>query len=366
MLSLKVLGERDKYQKSRLLLLTVASFSKPPIQDKTRYSPRTPRMPSHLVRWNPSELFSIGPIGKCIGFAPSKGRRCRIVIAGSNADTAESLLMEMAKLGVLSAEVDELLEPLASLLLCRRWHQDQVDGIVERWEEKLRSLRVKTAARLLDLALSVPVAAPPAIRPLPRREVQTSSTTLLRRQPRASPAIRLHDHLDSESVVPTQTHRHDTERTASLPTTSTTSTTRLVEEDVHTPDRSVYRQGIIAARLAPRAIQARRQAQEPELPISPSPTLGMANNDPPRAERAPSSPPQSPLFRPAEPTEAEPLEPGRKTIEGECSICQDDLCVEDRLVWCKAQCGQNFHQECMQTWHEVSTQRRSCPYWLVF
>lgn len=56
-------------------------------------------------------------------------------------------------------------------------------------------------------------------------------------------------------------------------------------------------------------------------------------------------------------------EPGRRAVEGDCSICHEDLNEGGILLWCKAQCGQNFHQGCIITWLETSYSERKCPYW---
>lgn len=42
----------------------------------------------------------------------------------------------------------------------------------------------------------------------------------------------------------------------------------------------------------------------------------------------------------------------RKPIEGDCPICYCELEVDDpgSIVWCRAACGQNIHQECFQMW----------------
>lgn len=41
----------------------------------------------------------------------------------------------------------------------------------------------------------------------------------------------------------------------------------------------------------------------------------------------------------------------RKTIEGECPICYMELDEkQDKLVWCKAACGNNMHKSCFDAW----------------
>ncbi|KZF22021.1 hypothetical protein L228DRAFT_268521 [Xylona heveae TC161] len=40
----------------------------------------------------------------------------------------------------------------------------------------------------------------------------------------------------------------------------------------------------------------------------------------------------------------------RKPITGDCAICHEPFEDNDSLVWCKSQCGQNFHAPCWNEW----------------
>lgn len=56
----------------------------------------------------------------------------------------------------------------------------------------------------------------------------------------------------------------------------------------------------------------------------------------------------------------------RKPIEGECSICYEELEKDEALVYCKAGCGQNMHKACMEMWAATKraqgTKIVTCPY----
>lgn len=47
----------------------------------------------------------------------------------------------------------------------------------------------------------------------------------------------------------------------------------------------------------------------------------------------------------------------RKELEGDCPICFSPFEGADDTVYCRAQCGQNMHEECFQMW--AATKRRS-------
>lgn len=59
-------------------------------------------------------------------------------------------------------------------------------------------------------------------------------------------------------------------------------------------------------------------------------------------------------------------EKNRKIINGNCSICWDEMRLDDKmnLVFCVAQCGQNFHSSCITKLESVRKERRepmTCP-----
>ena len=59
----------------------------------------------------------------------------------------------------------------------------------------------------------------------------------------------------------------------------------------------------------------------------------------------------------------------RRSLLVECPICKEKMCDSwTSLVWCKRECGQNFHKECFKQWERVLRSRREqiwCPYWYV-
>ena len=64
----------------------------------------------------------------------------------------------------------------------------------------------------------------------------------------------------------------------------------------------------------------------------------------------------------------DPPQPNRKAIEGDCSICCEDLVANNGhdITWCKARCGQNFHTDCVDEWHAFQHRDKTvktCPYW---
>jgi len=90
------------------------------------------------VHPTPSEPFN------CVGFAPSKGRRCQNPINISNRGTASRMLDRMDRSESVS-DITRDLRELASLLLCIRNHQSQVEKFYNKWQRLIAEeyLRVK-------------------------------------------------------------------------------------------------------------------------------------------------------------------------------------------------------------------------------
>ena len=56
------------------------------------------------------------------------------------------------------------------------------------------------------------------------------------------------------------------------------------------------------------------------------------------------------------------LQKGRNTVEGECRICHEELETNtDDIVFCRARCGQNIHQHCLDAWKSSQDGALTCP-----
>jgi hypothetical protein len=61
--------------------------------------------------------------------------------------------------------------------------------------------------------------------------------------------------------------------------------------------------------------------------------------------------------------EAEESDGNRKPIEGECPICYTEFePLKEKIVYCKAACGNNVHDECMRHWMQARQGKATCPY----
>ncbi|KAH6707913.1 hypothetical protein BKA61DRAFT_558559 [Leptodontidium sp. MPI-SDFR-AT-0119] len=73
----------------------------------------------------------------CVGYAPSKGRRCRIAINKYNRQTITNTLNEISYLHPSDPNVVSRLRGVAGAALCVRRHQGQASDILSQWRSKL-------------------------------------------------------------------------------------------------------------------------------------------------------------------------------------------------------------------------------------
>jgi len=98
-----------------------------------------PSIPSSSeARWDPIKAFSIhnhekGGAVSCVGWAPSKRRRCQNPIAAQNRSAAEYLLKDMSYRDP-NTVTDATLEMIAGYSLCRAYHQNQKAEMVRNWK----------------------------------------------------------------------------------------------------------------------------------------------------------------------------------------------------------------------------------------
>jgi hypothetical protein len=97
-------------------------------------------MEDTMSLWDPWRVFLHSEHdGRCIG-RTNKARDCRNPINSASMQEATKKMIELARIPPRSPDVQSHLLRLASLRLCRRWHQSQSNEIVRRWNEQLSRL----------------------------------------------------------------------------------------------------------------------------------------------------------------------------------------------------------------------------------
>lgn len=74
----------------------------------------------------------------CIDYVSSQRRRCRNPIRADNRRSIMEMLNEIAYLPPQSHDVASRLRAIASLALCPAFHQNQIDTVINRWQEIIK------------------------------------------------------------------------------------------------------------------------------------------------------------------------------------------------------------------------------------
>lgn len=410
-------------------------------------------MAPSVDRWDAIKVLKIDYVDKCAGFAPSKGRRCHNRIADHNQGHGKRILDKLGSSDLDSRSLKNDLEDLAPVILCKRNHQNQAATMVDQWLRMIVKLKAERSQQRAE-SLRTSQRSSGRVPPLQLQSSAVTTSTSSRRSrpvplvdpdhqlptPPATPSRRvsLNNRVDqvieamslsSMEIERTIARLAASARTLQPPNPTTPSTISPPEAPqlVH-QDNPI----IISAPTTP----SLQYAETPLTITVPEPDI-----TPLLPEGAPVTVtvPDSPLLSPVHTSSIEecsicfeplphhtaissecghsfhadcingaldyqdscnPRQPHscpycrtawlRRKVEGDCSICQDQLLPgredgedegetenagqsEDHadsagqgeeLVWCELQCGKNYHAGCMRGWLaavEDRGGRRSCP-----
>ena len=304
----------------------------------------------------------------CVGWARTQGRRCRNPIAYHNQAAARSTLAGGDEKLRAGRSVESVLHNVAPLLLCRRWHQDQAGAVATKWCREVDSYQESRRTASV--------------------ESQTVSAETLRdfyKQLRdmAEQLARLQK--ETTRQAPVAAHAL-TEREGNTSQTSQQGPRQLqieAPEEEHDRSESVEEPSRGGQETVPQG-----RVESPTSDATPEPTSSSQETDhvpEPVFAGTPSAsedvPPPSPNLFPI--VEESTSTATRKIIgDNPCYICYEALLDDGQdgdsseemaphlLVWCKGQCGVNFHRECMQTWSSTCNSHQdrttTCPNWYVY
>ena len=324
-------------------------------------------------RWSPAQVLQLNPNSldsTCMGHAKTQGRRCRNPIAYANRQEAAKILLQISRFRPQSQRVDDKFEELASCLLCKRWHQNQAAEMKEKWHRRIEyhqategARRRETRAAQMPAALiqAPTTAASSAARSRTvhtRIECVTSSITSSVTH-ESSTLVVQSIVIQRESRIEENNQPDEEEQTRQQanpePVPSSQQETSPQETANHQsntpiPTASTDRPTIqtLAPSLQQHLVVPREDEQEATHEAQPAPPL-------PSAPQTPHS----------QREDSHPSHHDRRPIEGDCSICCEAL-SSGEITWCRAQCRQNFHTECVSLWHaslEVDGRIKTCPYW---
>ena len=332
-----------------------------------------------VTRWKPSKVLANIDNSSCnvtcVGYARTANRRCHNVIAAASQIKAAKLVTEMSRLDISSPEITYLLEDLAPLVLCRRWHQDQADDMVKNWQKGVKALRRKREAarreeeeeRRQDSRLRraeerrVREAAQRAEELRHQQEAAQQADEVQQAQEAAPRAEEANNEQEAVSRIEIQQLRAELalmcarlqeveEKNRELQrTTRSEQPERRLSRGVD-QDAASETDVLVAVPVSPISTSDHRVAEEPVFPV-PAPVEHVEEN------------PTSPIISPNDHLPEEPGNSDNRTMEGNCSICLESLGSQNGLTRCIARCGQHFHRDCIGIWLVSAENTHTCPYW---
>ena len=102
------------------------------------------------------QLLDLSPLDHvtCLGNAKSTGRQCRCLVAFQSRNQAARILSSIEMTNTTAIEsVEQDLKVAAGLLLCKRWHQYQIERLRSTWIQKLQSAQLTTESTLSHATL---------------------------------------------------------------------------------------------------------------------------------------------------------------------------------------------------------------------
>ena len=332
---------------------------------------------------------------RCAGWAPSQGRECHQPIAKANRHCAAKLLAEMSRMDPLTADFDEELEDLADLILCRvsRHNVKQHAFVVAMWKDDIKKFR-RSQRRISGPS---DAASPTTTRQRSRRTqreipvpfIVTNSSIFGSGLTSRDTPVESIERESSIIVTPTRQHRESTLARELLGIDyASTSTSRNTTPEYVTAPASPTIRAIDPVREDRTNESSPIDAATPISPLQPviedpeensnDDAHGNAEEEQEQDNAHDDDDPDEETDEAADEAEEEQhhKHPQRKPLIGDCCICVSPLInttdfnphnldLNLSLTYCRSQCGQNFHTECINLWlatQEDDEREGTCAY----
>ncbi|CAI7648239.1 unnamed protein product [Penicillium pancosmium] len=334
----------------------------------------------------------------CAGYAPSRGRRCQASTNAHGRRCAMDILDEATEDLRAGDSIDDLLKELAPYVLCRRFHQNQASDLARRWRKQVSSFvesrRSSPTQRTVQNNTGIR-------RQVPRRQTSEEQFEVRLREMKQRieellwiedfdglPATSLRSQVLNDA-------RHMIRTIGAINNSPTTPTDNIAQPrgdfitPVETPIRSLSdsTRSEISRNSASSRERLATSSEPSSLRSEATTTMPPTSDSAPQAvntQRSTHST-ESATRKAREPQsygtddEEEEEDEGDEETDEEEDEGHDDSddsgdeqgyysdddepeveVEEDGLVWCKAQCGVNYHRECIEKWLR-SGHYDSCP-----
>ena len=283
----------------------------------------------------------------CMGYAKTTSDKCcHNSINRENRRIASDILDELSQVTPMSSAAKALIRELASTVLCLRYHQGQELAL---YEELKRRMNVAASDHIMMHAPRSTSTWWPrrSIRSRGLRDPLVTMPSSQAPSPNATPSPASHQ--DRRDNVQAPVHLSNSQSSSE-----------------HAHQEGPVAQVAAASRGAsPSSIQSSSSTHASSGGSSSSINADSAANAGSRISSSPASRSRSPQPQGPPPCTAKHVQ--RRPIDEHCSICFDPMSMQDDLVWCKAQCGKNFHKECFELWRQQcqnsNGKRVTCGNW---
>ncbi|KAF1944953.1 hypothetical protein EJ02DRAFT_463788 [Clathrospora elynae] len=316
-------------------------------------SSRTTHSPSS---WEPKDVLELCDDGRCVGYAPSKGRKCRMPIRYGNLERVNSLVTELRGQHPNAELLRPTLRRIAKHGLCLRYHTHQVDETVEKW---MRRIRVAFPEALPARSIRTQYAGP-TVRDQSAEHLSSSRQLILSSeslsQPSRSSTMSSSPSLPAQSEVETfqetvaamqefpQTAQRRPDQLSYAPPSADIRPriSRVSMSDISSLNLS--RSSTVASSSIPREIiagiigatTAREDASSAAVSTASTASPVVVPTPPPSSRRCTST------------------HVRRLPLNEECPICNEEglllECDASALVWCRSSCGRTVHKSCFDDW----------------
>ncbi|KAH7092507.1 hypothetical protein FB567DRAFT_239378 [Paraphoma chrysanthemicola] len=285
--------------------------------------------------WSPNTILNLSQDGRCVGHAPSKGRKCLTPIGYDN------LKRVVSEIATQEPDADLLRSKLRCMAqhgLCRRYHQYQVDDMVDKWTSRIRAA----------------FPPPPPARRMHRhadRSVASSRASSIAPRSVASVSSSRPEHSEIQTLQETIAAMQETIRVAQrqLERLQYTSPSESSLSRVDTDDISTLR---LSRSSSMQSVTTTRS--ETIRSVAPTAPVRSTRVETPAATRAEEHTPR-PIA-----TRCSRTHVRRLPVDEECAICYDEEHLSERapedIVWCKSGCGKSVHRECFEAWQASCVQ----------
>lgn len=368
---------------------------------------------------NLSQIIRLEPENEpwCAGYASSQGRRCHNRTNAAGRSRAMHLLGHGTKALRAGQSIEEILESLAPHVLCKRFHQSQASDLASRWKKEVQSFllsqelitsprRQSAVSESLNTRRKVSKEILELQRILARLQnthhdsavsdsTPHNATVLSPGTGAGSTLHASHQGLMASSSGHTEQPTRDRGvRTPILRQQSTSAISTQVVRPIGSISghmEQVRRREVIPQLIPTHEVSntTTTEAARPQERTQASVHMSNAESGGTTPLHVHSrSPPPRVVQRRTEQSVisvARPHISTRRTIEGDCGIClcalqkaaddtsdggndtdnkdehKKDVGEKNKdLVWCKSQCGVNFHKACMDQWLRRAP-RPTCP-----